>query len=147
MPGGKGFVSKAQMRKFGALVRKGQISKATFQRWLKETPSIKKLPNRVKKGFRRKKKKKNSQYTYKIDRKMKDYGEIDDKKKLIRINPRKGDVVNTIIHENVHKRFPKLSEKKTERKAKKIEGKMSLTRMRDLLNKVIRSKKSLTRKK
>ncbi len=43
------FKSKAQMRKFGAMARRGEISKAEFEEWLRETPNVSKLPERVKK--------------------------------------------------------------------------------------------------
>ena len=43
------FKSKAQLRKFGAMVKRGEISKRKFNEWLKATPSVKKLPERVKK--------------------------------------------------------------------------------------------------
>ena len=44
------FKSKAQMRKFGALMREGKISSETFEKWSKETKTpYKKLPNRKKK--------------------------------------------------------------------------------------------------
>ena len=43
------FRSKAQVRKFGAMVGRGEISKATFEKWKKHTPSMKKLPERKKK--------------------------------------------------------------------------------------------------
>ncbi len=41
------FRSKEQMRKFAAMVRSGQITKATFDRWLAETPNPHLLPERV----------------------------------------------------------------------------------------------------
>jgi len=47
------FKSKAQVRKFGAMVRRGEISQAKFREWLNKTPSVKKLPERK---IRRKKK-------------------------------------------------------------------------------------------
>ena len=43
------FKSKVQVRKFGAMLKRGEISKATFEKWIKHTPSIKKLPERKKK--------------------------------------------------------------------------------------------------
>ena len=42
------FKSKAQVKKFGAMLKRGEITKATFNKWVKHTPSIKKLPERVK---------------------------------------------------------------------------------------------------
>jgi len=52
------FKSKAQVRLFGHLVRMGKISERKFREWLKETPNIKKLPERVKKKKTKKKNKK-----------------------------------------------------------------------------------------
>lgn len=43
------FRSKAQVRKFGVMVKRGEISKGTFDKWRKHTPNIKKLPERKKK--------------------------------------------------------------------------------------------------
>lgn len=42
------FKSKAQLKKFRQLVKKGEISQATFNKWLDETPNITKLPERAK---------------------------------------------------------------------------------------------------
>ena len=42
------FKSKAQRRKFGAMLARGEISEATFNEWMSETP--KKIPERVKKS-------------------------------------------------------------------------------------------------
>jgi len=43
------FKSKAQLRKFAAMERRGEIPKGTFKRWLEETPNVKKLPERASK--------------------------------------------------------------------------------------------------
>jgi hypothetical protein len=53
------FRSKAQVRKFGAMVKRGEMSKAKFEEWLHETPNIKRLPERVgkKKVIKKKSKK------------------------------------------------------------------------------------------
>ena len=48
------FKSKSQVRAFGHLVSKGEISKKKFREWLDETGDVKKLPEkkkRVKKAF------------------------------------------------------------------------------------------------
>jgi len=50
------FKSKAQLRKFGAMVKSGEISQAEFDKWLKHTPNIKGLPARKKKSKLTKKK-------------------------------------------------------------------------------------------
>lgn len=41
------FRSKSQVRRFGAMVKRGEISKRKFREWLNETPSVGKLPERV----------------------------------------------------------------------------------------------------
>jgi len=43
------FKSKSQVRKFGAMLKRGEISKATFEKWKRHTPDMKKLPERKKK--------------------------------------------------------------------------------------------------
>jgi len=52
------FKSKAQVRKFGAMVKRGEMSQAEFDKWLKHTPNIKGLPERVKIKKKSKKSKK-----------------------------------------------------------------------------------------
>ena len=49
------FKSQAQRAKFHSLAKRGKISKATVKRWEKETKG-KKLPKRVKKKKKRKRK-------------------------------------------------------------------------------------------
>lgn len=62
----------------------------------------------------------------KIDNKMCSYGEIDYDKKVIRINTskkknkEKGDVIDTILHEEAHKNHPKMHEKNIRKLAKKL---------------------------
>lgn len=41
------FKSKAQLAKFGALVKEGKISKETFDKWTSETKNISKLPKKA----------------------------------------------------------------------------------------------------
>jgi hypothetical protein len=41
------FKSKAQLRKFGVLLKQGKITKQEFEKWVLHTPNIKKLPQRV----------------------------------------------------------------------------------------------------
>jgi hypothetical protein len=48
------FKSKTQIRKFGALVKNGEMSQKEFDKWLKETPNAKKLPERKKKLTKKK---------------------------------------------------------------------------------------------
>lgn len=47
MPGGKGFVSKAQQRKIFQLEKEGKLPKGTAQKWAEETPNIKRLPEHI----------------------------------------------------------------------------------------------------
>lgn len=49
------FKSKAQRRKFGALVEQGKISPDTFKEWNSETPKSKSLPERIGKRMKAKK--------------------------------------------------------------------------------------------
>jgi len=44
------FKSKAQLGKFAELVKSGKMSQETFDTWIKETPSVEKLPDRIRKG-------------------------------------------------------------------------------------------------
>lgn len=61
-------------------------------------------------------------YKVKRDDHMKEFGETDTKKKVIRINVRKskktgqrGEVLDSILHETLHARHPRKSEKAIER--------------------------------
>ena len=44
------FRSKSQLRKFGAMLSRGEISKKKFDEWAHATKNIKKLPEKVKKS-------------------------------------------------------------------------------------------------
>lgn len=46
------FASKAQLRAFAAKEKAGELPMGTFRRWLDETPSVKKLPERKKQAVR-----------------------------------------------------------------------------------------------
>lgn len=41
------FKSKAQIKRFGEMVKKGDITQEKFNQWMSETPSPKKLPERI----------------------------------------------------------------------------------------------------
>lgn len=43
------FKSKKQVAKFAEFVAQGKMSRAQFERWLGETPSVDELPTRVSK--------------------------------------------------------------------------------------------------
>lgn len=76
-----------------------------------------------------------AQWKRKIDRRMKSYGDTDEDEKVIRINPQRGELLNTIIHEELHRRFPKMTEKEIDKKAKKIEQRLTIKRAIKLLKK------------
>lgn len=80
-----------------------------------------------------KKKKEKKKWNRKIDKKMKFSGEIDFDKKTIRVNPRKKALVNTIIHEELHKQFPNKTEKWVYKKADEKEKKMGIQQQIRLL--------------
>lgn len=42
------FKSKAQVKKFAVLEKQGKLPKGTIKAWAKETPNMKKLPNKKK---------------------------------------------------------------------------------------------------
>jgi hypothetical protein len=50
------FRSRAQVRKFYALKKKGKMSQSEIDKWTNETPSIKSLPERIGKKKSRKRK-------------------------------------------------------------------------------------------
>lgn len=76
-----------------------------------------------------------AQWKRKIDRRMKSYGDIDENERVIRVNPKKGQLLNTIIHEELHRRFTEMTEKEIDKKAKKIEQRLTIKRAIQLLKK------------
>jgi hypothetical protein len=42
--------SKAQLGKIASLEKQRKLPKGTLKKWIKETPSIKRLPEKIKKG-------------------------------------------------------------------------------------------------
>jgi hypothetical protein len=50
-------------------------------------------------------------YTRRVDNRMRDFGRIDLDKREISVNKRKGGVLDTIVHEETHRRHPRMSEK------------------------------------
>ena len=69
------------------------------------------------------------------------YGDIDEKKKVMRVNPKKGDAINTIIHEKMHQAHPDWTEKKVRKEALKKEGSMSLDAQAKVIKDYIRKTK------
>ena len=73
-----------------------------------------------------KKNKKTKGFTRKIDTKMKSFGDIDLEKKIIRVNPHKGELINTILEEEEHRKNPNLTEKVAKKKAFNKEKKLTI---------------------
>jgi len=82
-----------------------------------------------------KKKMKKAEFTRKVDTKMRNYGEIDYQKKQIRVNPKKRDLLNTIVHEEEHRKHPKKTEKQTKKRTAKVESKLTIKKAIKLLSK------------
>ena len=75
-------------------------------------------------------------WTRQVDRRMRDYGEIDYTKKKIRVNPNKrgkGGIADTILHEELHRLYPEKTEKAIVKMTRKRLKKMSLSRIGDML--------------
>lgn len=81
-------------------------------------------------------------YSYKIDKKIKLYGLCDFENRLITINPTRGGLINTIIHEELHRKHPDWSERAVIQKSKQIESRLSIKQSRDLLDDLIEKLKS-----
>jgi hypothetical protein len=58
-------------------------------------------------------------FTYKEDKHMRAFGDINYRKKIIRVNPTKGDLVNTILHEEMHRKHPDMPHRTLHKKVKK----------------------------
>ena len=63
------------------------------------------------------------------------FGDIKNEKKLIRINLRKGNIVNTILHEHLHRLFPKKPEKWINERAARWASKISVASLIKILKK------------
>lgn len=73
-------------------------------------------------------------YKYKVDKKMRWYGLCDFENETIKINPTKGDVINSILHEEIHRKHPSWDEKRVVQETKKVESRLSIKQSRDLLD-------------
>ncbi len=76
-----------------------------------------------------------------IDKNLKAFGQIDFTKQTMTLNPTKGDMVNTIIHENLHAKFPDKGEKWIHKRARREESKLSVAEAQRLLGTFRSSKK------
>jgi len=68
---------------------------------------------------------------------MRTFGDINYEKKKIRINPKKGDVIDSIIHENLHKTYPNMTEKQIKNKAAQKNKELSLRKKIQLLKEYV----------
>ena len=72
------------------------------------------------------------------DNRMRGHGDIDYDEKIIRINKSKkknkkrGEILDSIIHEEFHRTHPKMTEKQVEKKTKELVKKMSLAEKKRL---------------
>ena len=66
---------------------------------------------------------------------MRAFGEIDFDNKSIRINPKKGEMLNTMVHEEVHRKYPDASERWVKKRTTKEEKALSLGQAMTLIKK------------
>jgi len=78
-----------------------------------------------------------SKWKKSVDNRMRTFGDIDYEKKKIRINPKKGDVIDSIIHENLHKTYPNMTEKQIKNKAAQKNKELSLRKKIQLLKEYV----------
>lgn len=76
-------------------------------------------------------------YKYRIDNKMRLFGRCDWDNKEIKINTRRGDVLNTYIHEELHRKHPSWSEGKVIKESKRIESRLTIKQSIALLNELL----------
>ena len=87
-----------------------------------------------------KKRKISKGYKRVVDKRMRDYGEIDYSKKLIRVNPKKGDLINTIVHEELHRAYPDKSESWVRKQSRKKESSLTMSQAVNIMKKYMRNK-------
>ena len=87
---------------------------------------------------------KGKRYAYKEDKYMHAFGDIDYEKRIIRINPTKGDLVNTILHEEMHRKHPhmphRMLNKKVQQKIARMDVKAHINVLKKFLKKTKRGK-------
>lgn len=80
-------------------------------------------------------------WTRKIDKKMHSFGDIDEDKKVIRVNPKKQELLNTILHEEAHRNYPDKSEKEIKKITEKQEKELTPKKAIDLLKRYVKTRK------
>jgi hypothetical protein len=81
---------------------------------------------------------KGKHYAYKEDKHMHAFGDIDYEKKIIRINPTKGDLVNTILHEEMHRKHPDMPHRTLKKKVKQKIARMDVKAQMKVLKKFLK---------
>jgi hypothetical protein len=99
-------------------------------------------------------KKKPTTWKYKVDNRMKAFGYTDYDTKTIRVNKKKHEaakknpkyyrayskkeltLVNTVVHEDLHRKHPRMTEKDVRKKAKHIVERMSKSRRQAMYKKL-----------
>ena len=84
---------------------------------------------------------KRKRFIYKEDKQMRAFGDIDYRKKIIRVNPTKGDLVNTILHEEMHRKHPDMPHRTLEKKVKKKMAHMDVKAQIKVLKKFLKKTK------
>jgi len=81
-------------------------------------------------------------YTYQENRRMRSFGDIDFNKRIIRVNSSKGDIIDTILHEEMHRKYPNLKEKDIRRRVKNKIKKLSMKKQYRIIGDFLRKKKT-----
>jgi hypothetical protein len=81
---------------------------------------------------------KRKRFTYKEDKQMHAFGDIDYRKKIIRVNPTKGDLVNTILHEEMHRTYPDMPHRTLKKKVQKQIARMDVNAHLNVLKKFLK---------
>jgi hypothetical protein len=85
-------------------------------------------------------------FTYKEDKHMHAFGDIDYQKNIIRVNPTKGDLVNTILHEEMHRKHPDMPHRTLNKKVQKKIARMDVKAHVKVLKKFLKKTKGKKRK-
>ena len=84
---------------------------------------------------------KGKRFIYREDTQMRAFGDIDYRKKIIRVNPTKGDLVNTILHEEMHRKHPNMPHGTLNKKVQKKIAQMDVKAHLKVLKKFLRKTK------
>jgi hypothetical protein len=85
-------------------------------------------------------------FIYKEDKHMRAFGDIDYQKKIIRVNPTKGDLVNTILHEEMHRKHPDMPHRTLNKKVQQKIAHMDVNAHLKVLKNFLKKTKGKKRK-